>query len=150
MRTIQRRIVSALLISTDNKILMGMKDPSKGGVYSDCWHIPGGGVDNNEEDIETLKREVLEETGINIEDSIIELADNQGNGHAQKTLPDGEVVLSNMKFIVYKVLLNKNSTDIKYTPADDLVKLEWFDLDKLDQVKLTPPSIELFKRIKLI
>jgi 8-oxo-dGTP pyrophosphatase MutT (NUDIX family) len=27
---------------------MGQKDPNKGGVYSDYWHIPGGGVDNGE------------------------------------------------------------------------------------------------------
>jgi hypothetical protein len=42
MREIERTIVSALIFSQDGKLLMGKKDPAKGGVYPDCWHIPGG------------------------------------------------------------------------------------------------------------
>lgn len=41
MREIERQIVSALIFSKDGKLFQGMKDPNKGGVYSDCWHIPG-------------------------------------------------------------------------------------------------------------
>lgn len=48
MRRIQRDIVAAMIISRDNKLFLGMKDPKKGGVYSDCWHIPGGGIDEGE------------------------------------------------------------------------------------------------------
>lgn len=43
LREITREIVSGLIFSADGKLLMGKKDPTKGGVYSDCWHIPGGG-----------------------------------------------------------------------------------------------------------
>jgi len=42
MRTINRDIVSAVILSKDFKILLGKKDPSKGGVYASSWHIPGG------------------------------------------------------------------------------------------------------------
>ena len=39
---------------------MGMKDPQKGGVYADCWHIPCGVIDDGENKITALKREILE------------------------------------------------------------------------------------------
>lgn len=45
MKIVNREIVSALIISRDRRLLMGMKIPNGGGVYSYCWHIPGGGVD---------------------------------------------------------------------------------------------------------
>lgn len=64
MRKIKREIVSALLFSKDNKLLMGKKDPTKGGVYPDCWHLPGGGVDDGESLVDALKREVIEEVGM--------------------------------------------------------------------------------------
>jgi len=66
MREIQRTIVSALIFSKDGKLLMGKKNPAKGGVYPDCWHIPGGGVEEKETLEQALKREVQEEVGINI------------------------------------------------------------------------------------
>jgi len=45
MRQQDRTIVSAVLISRDKKILLGKV--REGGVYPDCWHIPGGGIDEN-------------------------------------------------------------------------------------------------------
>ncbi|MBT6335075.1 MAG: NUDIX hydrolase, partial [Candidatus Magasanikbacteria bacterium] len=64
MRSISRDIVSAIIISKDNKIFLGRKDPSKGGVYKDCWHLPGGGIEKGETDEDALIREIQEETGI--------------------------------------------------------------------------------------
>jgi len=59
MKTIRRIIVSALIFSKDNKILMGKKNLNGGGVYVDCWHLPGGGINENEDKIEALIREEI-------------------------------------------------------------------------------------------
>ena len=150
MRTIHRDIVSALIFSRDGKLLMGMKDPNSGGVYADCWHIPGGGVDEGEAQEQALHREILEEVGIDITGCKVALADNQGSGETEKMLKDtGEKVLCKMKFYVYRVDVDSNAASIEIKPNDDLVKLEWVELADLGKYKLTPPSEALFKRLGL-
>ena len=66
-RRFRRPSVRGVIIA-DNKVAM---------VYShkyDYYKFPGGGIENDEDHIETLKREVLEETGLTVlDDSIREL-----------------------------------------------------------------------------
>lgn len=151
MRTIHRDITSALIFSKDGKLLMGMKDPKDGGVYADCWHIPGGGVDEGETQEQALRREILEEVGIDIVDSKVTLADEHGTGETEKTLKGtGEKVMCHMQFYVYRVDVNKNADETKTMPSDDLIKLEWVELAELGNYKLTPPSVTLFKRLGYI
>jgi 8-oxo-dGTP pyrophosphatase MutT (NUDIX family) len=148
MRTIYRDIVSALVLSKDNKLLMGMKDPASGGVYADCWHIPGGGIDEGEEQIEALRREILEEVGIDIASATVTLADDEGTGETEKVLKDtNETVLCKMQFSVYRVDINEDASQIKIRPNDDLVKLAWVSMEGINNYKLTPPSIALFTRL---
>src|SRR3989339_368355 len=97
MREINRTIVSALIFSKDGKLLMGKKDPAKGGVYADCWHIPGGGVDEGESFERALKREVQEEVGIDITPYNLVRIPGKGTGVAERML-QGENVLCRMEF----------------------------------------------------
>lgn len=151
MRTIHRDIVSAVIFSRDGKLLMGMKDPKDGGVYADCWHIPGGGIDDNEPQLEALRREILEETGIDTKACNVKLVDDQGRGETEKTLKDtGEKVVCKMKFNVYQVEVNKDAADVETTLKDDLIRVEWVSLADLKNYKLTPPSIELFERLNYL
>lgn len=148
MRVINREIVAALIFSQDGKLFQGMKDPDGGGVYADCWHIPGGGVDDEEDKIVALVREIREETGIIVFPEQVELVDDKGSGESEKTLKQtGERVLCKMKFNVYKVILDKNSNDIQVSLNDDLVRCHWIDPVDLRTLKLTPPSVELFTRL---
>jgi 8-oxo-dGTP pyrophosphatase MutT (NUDIX family) len=151
MRTIHRTIVSALIISKDNKLLLGMKDPNSGGVYLDCWHLPGGGVDEGETQAQALKREMLEEVGIDIAPYNPLLVDDQGIGESEKILKDtGEKVLCRMQFNYYRVGIDKNADDVTVSTNDDLVKLEWADIARLQEYRHTPPSLEVFKRLGYI
>ena len=66
-----------------------MGKPPKGvGPYPDTWHIPGGGVELGKESlIEALRREVKEETNIEITD-IIPIGfseDREPNKHGEMT-----------------------------------------------------------------
>lgn len=148
MRTIYRDIVAGLVVSKDKKFLFGMKDPGGGGVYADCWHTPGGGIEEGETQLEALAREMREEMDIDISKATVTLLDDKGEGESEKTLKDtGEVVKVKMKFYVYKVSFDKNAKDIDIQPGDDIEKLVWTDETELKNIKLTPPSIELFMRL---
>jgi 8-oxo-dGTP pyrophosphatase MutT (NUDIX family) len=144
--------VAAIIISKDGKIFQGMKDPNGGGVYLDCWHIPGGGVDEGETNEQALVREIKEETGIDITPYEIALVDDLGTGESEKILKDtGEKVLCKMKFNVYKVeISDKLADEIEISLNDDLVTHAWTDPSEFKNKKLTPPARELFQRLGYI
>lgn len=103
MRKINRRITSAVILSKDNKILLGWQDPSAKGVYPNCWHIPGGGAEKDETLLQALAREILEEVGVDIQPYSIELLNDKETGVANKQLKDtGEVVECHMHFYDYE------------------------------------------------
>lgn len=149
MRTIQRNIVSALIFSKDGKLFQGKKDPKSGGVYIDCWHIPGGGIEEGEDKVQALIREVTEETGIDLSSYQIELTDDIGRGESIKKLKDpDEEVLCQMTFNVYKIVINdKNANEITISLNDDLAEYRWTVLNELSSLRLTPPSVSLFQRL---
>lgn len=145
MRKIRRKIASAVIFSKDHKVLMGKKDATKGGVFTDYWHIPGGEVEKNETIEQALKREVLKETGIDISLYEIKPLAFIGSGVAEKMLKTGEKVLCSMEFNRFEININdKNAADIEIRPTDDLVEMEWFNLNDVKNIKQIPGDKEFF------
>ena len=121
--------------------------PGSGAVYADCWHNPGGGVDGDESDEQALRREVLEETGIDISQANVKLIDNKGSGESVKALSMNEQVLVKMQFNVYRALLNNPANQIEVKESDDLVGFRWYPIHELQRINLTPPARTLLERI---
>jgi 8-oxo-dGTP pyrophosphatase MutT (NUDIX family) len=144
LRIIERVIASVVIISEDGKILMGRKDPTKGGVYPNAWHIPGGGIDGGESLEQAAKREALEEAGIDLTNEPVKLLPFVGRGESPKTLSSGERIWCNMIFNRFEARLSKPSTDITVVPNDDLVELRWFNERELEDVELVPGGREFF------
>ncbi len=137
MRTIKRDIVGAFIFSSDGKILLG-----KGGVYSGHWLVPGGGVDKGETKLAALKREVLEETGIDISTAKIEPLKDVFTGQSGKVLRDtSEKVLVDMKFYNFIVRLPQPAEDLTLITEDDFVDAKWFPVTELPNLNLSPPSV---------
>lgn len=61
----ERLVVSAAIVC-DGKILLVRR--SEEDSYAGSWEFPGGGVDEDEMLVEAIKREVQEETGIELPD----------------------------------------------------------------------------------
>jgi len=152
MREIHREIVSALIFSQDGKLLMGKKDPAKGGVYPDCWHLPGGGVETGESLNEALAREVKEEIDIDIIPYNIKPIPIIETGISEKILKDtNEKVICHMKFNVFKIIINdKKADEIKLRLDDDLIETRWFSMNELPSVKQIPGGKEFFQKLGYI
>jgi len=143
LRSVERIIASVVVLSMDDKLLMGRKDPTKGGVFPNVWHIPGGGIEDGESLIDAAKREVFEEVGITLDNE--ELTPLSGGyGESPKTLSSGEKVWCTMVFNRFEVRLSRNADDVQIKPGDDLVELRWFSKEDLSSVELVPGGHEFF------
>ncbi len=120
----------------------------EGGVYPDCWHIPGGGVDEGEDKETALRREMIEEVGIDIAGLETKLVSDDDTGQAIKTDKNtGEKIQVTMEFFVYQVKLKENAKDVSISLDDDLEEYVWASKDELKDYKLTPPSVKLFTKL---
>lgn len=61
-----RQVVAGIIIHND-KILIGKKVEKVGHFVSGGWHLPGGYMEGQEDEITALKREIKEETNLEIE-----------------------------------------------------------------------------------
>lgn len=134
MRTIHRDIVGGFIFSKDNKLLLGKN--RKGGVYEGSFVVPGGGVDEGETKEIALRREMKEETGINISTANIK-SFRESFGECEKTLRDtGERVFVKMKFYDYRIDLNENASEVAITTDDDWYEPRWFEINELVDVNI--------------
>ena len=146
MREINRTIVGALIVDTEGRVLLGQKDPGKGGVYKECWHAPGGGVEEGESQTQALARELQEEVGLDLSLTTYSLLDDTGTGSSEKKLPSGETVLVHMRFYMYEVVIPRNLKE-SVSPVEEFVRLNWFEKPQLTELNLTPPGRALFKKL---
>lgn len=129
MRTITRDIVGGFIFSKDGYILLGK---SASGLYSDAWLIPGGGIDTDESDLDALKREILEETGVDIADAKIVKLNGIGSGQSEKVLPEtGERVMVVMNFHDFLVELPYPASEIDLIAGDDFDSPQWHAASEL-------------------
>jgi ADP-ribose pyrophosphatase YjhB (NUDIX family) len=128
------RVVASAIIERDGNILLGRK--AKGvGPYPDTWQFPGGGINLEEESIiDAVKREVKEETNLDI--AQIEKVDFDEDFKLNK---QGE--MTHYLFLVFKI----KPTSTACTPGDDLVDLKWFSKEELEKLRLPEPSRRLLK-----
>lgn len=63
-----RLIVSAIILNDKGEVFLQKRyKPKASPAYLDVWEIPAGGVDDGEDVIDAVKREVVEECGLIVE-----------------------------------------------------------------------------------
>lgn len=138
MRTIHRDIVGGFIFSSDGKLLLGQN--RSGGVYEGSFVIPAGGVEEGESRVEALRREMLEETGIDINDAEVTVL-SESSGEHEKTLKEtGERVFVKMSFHDYRIVLPDAADQVKVVTEDDWAEPQWFSAEDLDELNLAPPT----------
>jgi ADP-ribose pyrophosphatase YjhB (NUDIX family) len=105
---------SALILDDSGRVLLSRRagDPGEG-----MWDIPGGFIEEGEDPLETLRREMDEETSLEIEPTefLGGFADRYG---------DGGIHTVNLYWAA-RILSGEPS------PADDVADLRWFGPDEL-------------------
>ncbi len=109
------RIRASAIILKNNQVLLIHRHKSEE-VY---WVFPGGGIEKGEEPLEAAKREVKEETSLNIT-KIID----------QKTYPDSENPEFKHFFIVCEV--EDRIPKVGYEPADTSLEVDTFEIEWLN------------------
>ena len=77
-----KRAAMALIVTEDGGLLLHHRDDKPGIPNPDCWAGFGGAVEGGETVEEAVRREVREETGLEIEDPVFltETVDHEGDG----------------------------------------------------------------------
>ena len=139
MKTVKRDIVGGFIFSHDEKVLLGKN--KKGGVYKDMWVVPGGGVEAGETTRQALRREMLEEVGIDVEEGTIRQLEGVPEGQSEKYMKElGEVALVVMRFIDYEIRLDQLSNDVVVSLDDDLELAQWFGPEQLQNMTISHPT----------
>ena len=118
-----------VMILDDNKILLGHRVKNKkdtGGIYEvDCWTLPGGKQEYDETFFEGARREVKEETNLDVDElELFSAADD---------------IQSDRHYITLQVIARKYSGDLKIMEPNKEDEWQWFDLDNLPE-KIYSPS----------
>jgi len=126
------------IIIKDNQLLM-----TKFGKYG--YFLPGGGIDLGENHIDTLIRELKEETGYTVE--VGDLLDIQT---AFFKSPIKEKYSHTIKIFYRAEIVSENPEDIKLTESETILKVtqEWVNLSEIENLKMAGDDGKLLEIVK--
>jgi 8-oxo-dGTP diphosphatase len=146
MASVTRKPVAAVaaVMVRDGKLLLIKRgvEPSKG-----KWSVPGGRVEWGETLIEAVKREVREETGLEIEvgqvagvyDLVVQDSRFNVRGSTNEARTGPQVTHHSSPITHHYVIIDYYATPIggDLTPGDDAADARWVPLEDLDSYELT-------------
>ena len=124
--------VGVVVLNKENKVFVGKRKDNP----VNKWQMPQGGVDNGEDLVGAMKRELSEETGIKNIKILKEI-----DGWSKYELPDyllgkiwkGKYRGQKQKWFVVKFLGSDNEINLK-TKNPEFIEWQWIDIDSLPSV----------------
>jgi len=111
--------VQKAVIKKDDKYLIVLRSPDAH-VFPNCWDFPGGKLEPGENPVEGIKREVIEETTLEIKPiEIIAVYDVK--------LKDGrepQISLYSIEWFKGDVKLSDEHTDFKWATKEEILELD--------------------------
>lgn len=131
-----RHVTVNALVIKDNQILLGLRGTLNGKPITESgkWGLLGGFFGRDEKLIDAVKREVMEESGWEINDlKLFRINDNPNRPNEDRQNVDIIFLASAIKQV------GKSDEEVK--------ELKWFDLDKIPEMAFDHgDSIELYKK----
>ncbi len=123
---------AGLLVLKDNKLLLAYSNNKK------AWYLPGGKLEADETALQALKREVLEELNLNLEEKLLKY---YGHITAPAYGEDTNVTMEQDCFL-YELRQN-------VTPGKEIGAVSFFDYDSyLLEPAQVPGVLQTFKKLK--
>lgn len=115
--------VAGVIQNKDGKILCTMRDAGKYDYVSFKWEFPGGKIEENETQVETLARELREELDLEVEigDFFTQVEHDYPDFHLSMALYLCKYHDTDLKLNVHK--------DIKWLDPKDILTLDWAGAD---------------------
>jgi len=109
--------VGVMIINSEGKILLCLRQGSHGAGE---WSFPGGGIEFGDTMEKTVKKEVKEETNLEVDNlELVSVADER------RYLNEGK------QYVMIGFKVNSFSGELKLMEPDKFVEWNWFSLDNL-------------------
>lgn len=132
MKKLYSVIVNSVIVNSEGKVLIAQRSPEEG-HEGGKWSIPGGKIESNGEEhdvlLKNIKKEILEEVGVEIFDEITLVHDNTF------TRSNGDDVLALVFLCKYKIGEAK--------PLEDTVDVKWVGKEELESYDF-PPNVKKY------
>ncbi len=124
--------VGVIILNHENKVFVGKRKDNP----IDKWQMPQGGVDNGEDYLSAMRRELLEETSIKSIKILSEL-----EGYFEYELPDNLVGIiwkgrfrgQKQKWFITRFIGNEKEINIK-TEHPEFIDWKWIHPNKLPEI----------------
>ena len=143
--------VGIILLNNENKIFVGKRKDNP----VNKWQMPQGGVDNNEDFLTAMRRELHEETSIKnikIIKEINQLYEYELPKNLIGIIWKGKFRGQKQKWFIAKFLGNENEINLN-TKQPEFIEWKWIDAEKLPEVIVNFKKnlyLSLLKEIKLV
>jgi ADP-ribose pyrophosphatase YjhB (NUDIX family) len=104
--------------------------------YLNYWSLPGGLVEVGERVADALRREVREETGLQVETNLIAEV-------FERITPDAEGRVE-YHYVLIDYLCRVTGGELR--AGDDAAEVRWFERGDLDDLLLTPGTLKVIER----
>ena len=122
----RNKVSKIILVNKNGELLLRLRDNKLGIIYPGHWSLLGGEVNEDEDPLDGLKRELQEEIpGCNV-DEIYKLG----------SIPTETTLINIFVGVI------EDSQDFINEKLSEGVKVEYFDFSKIKEMKISPPIKE--------